>query len=286
MELKLTVLAGAKSGASIPLKKDEFTIGRSSDCTLRAGSDSISRRHCEITRSDDEWVVKDLGSRNGTLVNDQKITGPTLLKEGDELSVGPLKFRVDRREPKPATSEKNSAEKTTSKQPAKAPTSPGIKKSKQPPVKNVADVAARSAEQPGKFEFEEDISRWLIGEIPGAQATQETMNFRTEETTAINPTKSTTVFKEGELDEALAQQDQTASDSSGEGKEVPKDETNAEAGEASTNGGWKSFFGSKEKGEDKESAKPGKLPQVPEKDKSKDSREAASDVLREMTRRR
>ena len=42
MELKLVVLAGAKEGTQIPLKKDKFLIGRSTECTLRAGSSAIS----------------------------------------------------------------------------------------------------------------------------------------------------------------------------------------------------------------------------------------------------
>jgi len=95
MDLKLVVLAGAKEGTQIPLKKDKFVIGRSNECTLRAGSEAISRRHCAIVRSEDTWVVRDLGSRNGTYLNDRAIESPTPLKAGDELRVGPLKFRVD-----------------------------------------------------------------------------------------------------------------------------------------------------------------------------------------------
>src|SRR5919106_6663405 len=94
MELKLVVLAGAKQGLEVPLKKDKFLIGRAKECALRAGSEAISRRHCAIIRRETGWTVRDLGSRNGTHVNDEKITTEVPLKEGDELRVGPLKFRV------------------------------------------------------------------------------------------------------------------------------------------------------------------------------------------------
>src|SRR3972149_1239480 len=94
MELKLIVLAGAKEGTQIPLKKDKFVIGRASECTLRAGSSAISRRHCAIVRKDGVWVVRDLGSRNGTFLNDSAVETPTPLQVGDKLRVGPVHFRA------------------------------------------------------------------------------------------------------------------------------------------------------------------------------------------------
>jgi pSer/pThr/pTyr-binding forkhead associated (FHA) protein len=117
MDLKLIVLAGAKEGTQIPLKKDKFIIGRASECTLRAGSSAISRRHCAIVRKDDTWYVRDLGSRNGTHLNDSAVEKPTALKPGDEIRVGPLHFRVEAvvaaaegsKASKPATAENGEA---------------------------------------------------------------------------------------------------------------------------------------------------------------------------------
>src|SRR3954462_6541212 len=94
MKLKLIVLAGAKQGLEIPLKKDKFLIGRAKECALRAGSEAISRRHCAILHRETGWTVRDLGSRNGTLVNDERITKEVPLKDGDLLRVGPLESRV------------------------------------------------------------------------------------------------------------------------------------------------------------------------------------------------
>src|SRR5688572_596536 len=94
MELKLVVLAGAKQGLEIPLKKDKFLIGRAKECSLRAGSEAISRRHCAILRKSGRCTVRDLGSRNGTYVNDIRITEEVALSAGDELRIGPLKFRI------------------------------------------------------------------------------------------------------------------------------------------------------------------------------------------------
>jgi pSer/pThr/pTyr-binding forkhead associated (FHA) protein len=170
MELKLVVLAGAKVGTEIPLKKDEFFIGRAKECTLRAGSEAISRRHCAITRGAEGWSVRDLKSRNGTYVNDERIEQATPLVPGDELRVGPLKFRIDAR--------------TTGAKPAK---SMDIARGKQSPVKDVADVAQRSAEKSEGAATEDDISRWLlgVGDSKPSDSLKETRTIRMEETTTI-----------------------------------------------------------------------------------------------------
>src|ERR1041384_3019046 len=101
MKLKLIVVGGSKEGLEIPLKKDKFLIGRSKECALRAGSEAISRRHCAIIHRESGWTVRDLGSRNGTQVNDERITKEVPLKDGDTLRVGPLHFRVAAYESKP-----------------------------------------------------------------------------------------------------------------------------------------------------------------------------------------
>ena len=83
--MKLVVLAGAKTGAAVPIKKDRFIIGRGKDCTLRAGSEAISRNHCELLVTESGVTVRDMGSRNGTYVNDEKIEGVKTLSNGDKL---------------------------------------------------------------------------------------------------------------------------------------------------------------------------------------------------------
>src|SRR6188472_4284700 len=151
MKLKLIVLAGAKEGLEIPLKKDKFLIGRAKECALRAGSEAISRRHCAIIRRESGYTVRDLGSRNGTLVNDEKISSEVPLKDGDELRVGPLKFRVAAAESKDAAAA-----------PAAESSKPKSEKPrKQPPVKDVADVVERTISNSDSA-TEEDVSRWLL----------------------------------------------------------------------------------------------------------------------------
>ena len=94
MQVKLKVLRGKSAGKQVKVPSTSFVIGRGQECHMRPKSDSISRRHCEITVEADVVTVQDLGSKNGTLVNGDRIESPTTLKNGDELRVGRLEFRV------------------------------------------------------------------------------------------------------------------------------------------------------------------------------------------------
>lgn len=285
MDLKLIVLAGAKEGTQIPLKKDKFIIGRASECTLRAGSSAISRRHCAIVRKDDAWLVRDLGSRNGTFLNEAAVAEPTPLKAGDEIRVGPLHFRVEG-VTKPEGSGTKSAKPVKPAEQAVASPPPSdvelgsadVKRGKQPPVKDLSEVAERAAKQANGATSEEDISRWLLGLEGGGGETsmRETQTLSLEETTAITRGKPAPEIVN---DDAEATAETTA-----EGDEAAEANGDGKADEASTSksGGWGLFkFG--KKGAAKKS--PGKLPPRPS-ELTKDSREAAADILREMTRRR
>lgn len=94
MLLKLKVIEGSNTGKEIIITKEKFLIGRADDCNLRPHSDAISRRHCVIINRGDVVGVRDLKSRNGTLVNGKKITSDKRLRTGDTLEVGPLRFEV------------------------------------------------------------------------------------------------------------------------------------------------------------------------------------------------
>lgn len=63
------------------------TIGRSEDCELRLPDSSVSRRHCRAENRGDGWVIVDLGSGNGTLVNGQRVQEHQLAS-GDRIKVG------------------------------------------------------------------------------------------------------------------------------------------------------------------------------------------------------
>lgn len=94
MQVKLKVTSGSNAGKEIKIPVAKFFIGRSEDCHLRAQSDLISRHHCAIMIEEGQVTIRDLKSRNGTIVNGEKTVGDVQLKLGDKLKVGPLEFEV------------------------------------------------------------------------------------------------------------------------------------------------------------------------------------------------
>ena len=73
-------------------KRDAVVIGRGIDCDVVIQDLKASRRHCQLTRKEDGFLLEDLGSRNGTLVNGAKITGPLLLKVNQTFQIGDTMF--------------------------------------------------------------------------------------------------------------------------------------------------------------------------------------------------
>ena len=79
----------------MPLDRDRIVLGRSNACQLCYPDDGgLSRQHLALTRVDGQWQVEDLGSKNGTLVNGNRIEGPTPLGFGDRVVAGHLTLEL------------------------------------------------------------------------------------------------------------------------------------------------------------------------------------------------
>lgn len=87
----LIVRRGANAGSRFLLDTDSTTAGRRHDGGIVLDDISVSRRHAVFTRTESGVVVKDVGSLNGTYVN-QKLVDQQLLRSGDEVQIG--KFRL------------------------------------------------------------------------------------------------------------------------------------------------------------------------------------------------
>jgi pSer/pThr/pTyr-binding forkhead associated (FHA) protein len=96
MSFQLVIVRGRSDLKAHRIGPGPTVAGRQDGCQLQIKSTMVSRRHCEFQEAEGTLSVKDLNSSNGTLVNGKKIEGPTALSPGDEVSIGGVKFRVER----------------------------------------------------------------------------------------------------------------------------------------------------------------------------------------------
>jgi serine phosphatase RsbU (regulator of sigma subunit) len=84
----------------MPLDRDRITLGRASTNDLSYPDDAgLSRLHLAFERSQRGWTVRDLGSKNGTLVNGVRVAGPHLVSPNDSISAGHLTIGLSGRAP-------------------------------------------------------------------------------------------------------------------------------------------------------------------------------------------
>jgi pSer/pThr/pTyr-binding forkhead associated (FHA) protein len=196
MKVQLVVVQGKPEGKVIPLTSPVFKIGRGETCHLRPSSEQVSREHAEFTIKDDVVSVRDLGSRNGTLVNGKAITEACPLKDQDLVQVGPLTFAV-------AIQGAPAAAKPAAAAPVAAKTSP-------------EDVG------------QEDIESWLVGdknsptpERPSGVYAGDTITIAAfKDASASKPDESEGSDEEYERQEG-EEEDESAEDAAGD--EMPED---------------------------------------------------------------
>jgi len=89
----LELVKGAEPGARFELDSARAVIGRSADCEVPIDVPAVSRRHAAILQERGRYFIEDLQSRNGTLLNDKRVTGRLPLEEGDQLIICDQEFR-------------------------------------------------------------------------------------------------------------------------------------------------------------------------------------------------
>jgi serine phosphatase RsbU (regulator of sigma subunit) len=72
----------------VSFAQQTITLGRASDCTIPIRDRFLSRHHAEVVFSGGEWIVRDCGSVNGTLLNGTRLAQPTPLRRGDRIGLG------------------------------------------------------------------------------------------------------------------------------------------------------------------------------------------------------
>jgi pSer/pThr/pTyr-binding forkhead associated (FHA) protein len=129
----------------IELRGDRLVIGRLEHCDVVVTGQGVSREHAELARAGSGWTIRDLGSSNGTFVNDGRV-GAQPLRDGDVIGIGPEVtatfvddapatgapdgIRIERRttrrgQPPPGVAERRAVERTTSiRRPRETPARP------------------------------------------------------------------------------------------------------------------------------------------------------------------
>jgi NADH:ubiquinone reductase (H+-translocating) len=89
---QLEAISGPTAGETFEVGSEEITIGRSPENKIRLFDERVSRQHAKIEPRDGAYWLTDLGSRNGTYVNQARLTAPHRLRPGDVIGVGQARF--------------------------------------------------------------------------------------------------------------------------------------------------------------------------------------------------
>lgn len=92
----LVIIDGPLAGSSIPLNGEAITMGRSASNTVVLDDEFVSSHHARIypDAASGQWVIEDLGSTNGTIVNDQRLNVPTILPPRMPVRIGATTFEL------------------------------------------------------------------------------------------------------------------------------------------------------------------------------------------------
>jgi len=268
MKVQLVVVRGKPEGKVIPLVGPKFKIGRGETCHLRPNSEQVSREHAEFTINADSVLVRDLGSRNGTLVNGKALTAEYRLKDRDLVQVGPLTFAISIAEA-PALAANAAA----------APAAPAASK----PKASLDDVSG------------DEIDSWLIGEGATVLADQPTAVYGGDTITitafkdaSVAPPKPPSTASDDEYErQAEEAQEAAESEETFETAEDVLDSDDADEGEEEAGAAVSEefidesnpFYAAKKAQQQGSKAGPSKAA-------FKDTSDAAGDILRRLMERR
>src|SRR4051794_32624711 len=94
--MRLIFTSGSREGQEVALDDGRLTIGRDDNNDVQLTDDKVSRHHAEISSGNGgSPVLRDLGSRNGTFVDEVRLDEPRVLRGGEELRIGAHHMRVE-----------------------------------------------------------------------------------------------------------------------------------------------------------------------------------------------
>ena len=93
---KLVITSGTKTGTEIELGVEPLTIGRSTDSSVVIRDDYTSTHHARLLNWNNEWVIQDLDSTNGTYLDGKRVTQPTPVPLNTPVRIGSTSFELRR----------------------------------------------------------------------------------------------------------------------------------------------------------------------------------------------
>ncbi|MET4637905.1 FHA domain-containing protein [Mycetocola sp. 2940] len=93
---RLVITAGPKEGLEVSLGRDPLTIGRAPDSGLVIRDDFTSTHHAKLLLWNEDWMIQDLDSTNGTFLGGKRISSPTQITLGTPIKVGATSFELRR----------------------------------------------------------------------------------------------------------------------------------------------------------------------------------------------
>lgn len=92
---KLKILQGATPGQEFDLTGEQWVVGRSPECDVVLDVAAVSRRHVILLKEDNEYFVQDLGSRNGTYINTNRVNDRAPIRNGDKMLICDVLFEFE-----------------------------------------------------------------------------------------------------------------------------------------------------------------------------------------------
>ena len=206
MQVSLKVVGGKNDGRLIAINVPEFVIGRGETAHLRPQSDLVSRAHCSVLVADGKVVLRDLGSRNGTFLNDERLEGEQQVTIGDRFRVGRLQFefQIDH----------------------------AVAGSKKPKVEGVREAAARTAATAGEDFDDESITDWLSQDVDSEAVARtsgsETRQFMLDETERVLLEQLSEESKKAREEKDRIEKEETKAANNEPGKLPDRARTNSE----------------------------------------------------------
>ena len=110
----LQLIQGSRAGQRYPLEGERSILGRHPDCDVVIEVGAVSRQHAQINHFNDQYLIEDLHSRNGTIVNGKLIQAPQELHQGDRVKICDWTFAFYEKEPSDESSARAAGVKVAS----------------------------------------------------------------------------------------------------------------------------------------------------------------------------